>query len=32
VRELHEKEYRKWMVWIAAGTLLVTITQLLIGG
>jgi hypothetical protein len=31
VRELEEKRYRKWMVWIAAATLLVAIIRLLIG-
>jgi hypothetical protein len=31
VRELNEINYRKWMVVIAAGTLLVSIIRLLIG-
>jgi hypothetical protein len=31
VRKLNELNYRKWMVAIAAGTLLVTIIRLLIG-
>jgi hypothetical protein len=32
VRELNERDYRKWMVLIAAGTLAVAAIQLLIGG
>jgi hypothetical protein len=31
VRKLEEKHYRKWMVWIAAATLLIAIVRLLIG-
>jgi hypothetical protein len=31
VRKLEENHYRKWMVWIAASTLLVAIIRLLIG-
>ena len=31
VRELNETNYRKWMVVIAAGTLMVAIIRLLIG-
>ena len=32
MRKLNEKEYRKWMVLIAAGTLTVAAIRLLIGG
>ena len=32
VRKLNEKDYRKWMVRIAAGTLAVAAIRLLIGG